>query len=135
MRKIWVKMLVCVVVVAIGTSFAWADDAPEKKERKKGERPSAEAIFKKLDADSNGKITLAELMKSRRYQGDEGEAKANATLAKMDADKSGDLCVKEFTEGLKKAMEGRKGGEGKKGEGKKGGGKRGGGKKGEKKSE
>jgi len=123
MRKFWSTMMVLAVVGVIGVGSAFADDAPKKGEKKR-ERPSLEQIFKKLDADSDGSLTVAELAKSPRLKGD--EAKAKAIIEKMDGNEDGKVCGKEFAGYIKK-MHARhhKHGEHKKGEHKRGEHKRG----------
>lgn len=119
MRKFWSTMLVLAVVGVIGVGSAFADDAPKKGGRKKGERPSLEQIFKKLDANNDGSLTVAELAKSPRLKGDEDKAKA--IIAKMDGDEDGKVSCKEFADHIKKMhAKHRKRGEHKKGERKKG---------------
>jgi hypothetical protein len=109
-------MLVFTLAVFVAAAGAFADDAPKKKEGRK--RPSPDQIFKKLDGDQDGKLTVAELAKSKRIK---DEAKAKEVLARWDANKDGSVCLGEFT----KAMEKRRAERDKKGGPKKGGGKRG----------
>jgi hypothetical protein len=125
MSKLWSCALVFTLAVFVAASGVFAADAPKKKEGRK--RPSPEQIFKKLDGDQDGKLTVAELAKSRRMEGD--EAKAKEILGKMDTNEDGTVCLDEFT----KAMEKRQARGGKKGGPKKGGEKRGGKKGGDKK--
>lgn len=113
MSKLWSCVLVLTLAVFVAVTGVFADDAPKKKEARK--HPSPEQIFKKLDSDQDGKLTVAELAKSRRLNGD--EAKAKEVLGKMDANGDGSVCVVEFT----KAMEKRHAHSGKKGGPKKGG--------------
>ncbi len=108
MLKLWSCVLVVAFAVCVAATGVFADDAPKKKEGRK--HPSPEQIFKKLDGDQDGKLTVAELAKSRRFNGD--EAKAKDALAKMDANGDGSVCVVEFTKAIEKrhAQGGRKGG-------------------------
>ena len=117
MSKLWSCMLVFALVGAVAAAGAFADDAPKKKEGKK--RPSAEQIFKKLDTDQDGKLTVAELAKSKRIK---DEAKAKEVLGRMDADKDGSVSLDEFTKYLAKrhAEHRKKGGHKKEGGEKKG---------------
>lgn len=111
MSKLWSAAAILAVVAFVGS--AYAADAPKKKGDGERKRPSAEQIFKKLDGDKDGKLTVAELKASSRI-GD----KAEATLAKWDTDKNGTVCVKEFGAAFAKRHAERKGGE-KKGDHKK----------------
>ena len=117
MSKLWSCVLVFTLAAFVAVTGVFADDAPKKKEGRK--RPSPDQIFKKLDGDQDGKLTAAELAKSKRLDGD--EAKAEKAIARMDTNKDGSVCLDEFT----KAMEKRQAERGKKGGPKKGGGKRG----------
>ena len=128
-----VVLLAVASVVGLGSAFAADAKKGEKKERK---RPSAEAIFKKLDADKDGKLTAEELVKSPRISDD---AKAKEVVGRMDTNKDGSVCVKEFAAALQKrhAAHSKEGGhkkhDHKKGDHKKGDHKKGDHKKGEKK--
>jgi EF hand len=65
-----------IAVVALVTA-AVADD-PDKAEKKKGKgkgRPTAEMIFKKMDADGDGKVTLEEFKKHEEARAKEWEEK------------------------------------------------------------
>ncbi len=110
MSKLWSSMLILAVALFVVVGPAGAAD--EKKDGKKRERPSAEQIFKKLDADSDGKITADELAKSRRFDGDTD--KAAAAIKRMDTDKNGSVSLEEFTAAIKKHHGDRKRGSGKK---------------------
>jgi len=118
MSRFLSSVVLLAVASVVGLGSAFADDAKkgEKKERK---RPSAEAIFKKLDADKDGKLTAEELVKSPRIS---DEAKAKEIIGRMDTNKDGSVCVKEFAAALQKRHAardkegGRKKGDGKKGE-------------------
>lgn len=125
MSKLWSCVLVFTLAAFVAVTGAFAADAPKKKEGHK--RPSPEQIFKKLDGDQDGKLTAAELAKSKRFDGD--QAKAEQAIARMDTNKDGSVCIVEFT----KALEKRHAEHGKKDGPKKGPGKRGEKKEGEKK--
>ena len=99
MTKFWSIVLVLAVAGIIGAGSAFAADPP-KKERKKGERPSLEQIFKKLDTTADDNLTAEEYAKSRRLKGD--VAKAKEILAKMDGDKDNKVTCKEFCDYIKK---------------------------------
>ena len=71
-------------------------------------RPPPGEIFKKLDTDANGKVSLAEFKAGPRAQKD--PAKAEEIFKRMDKDSSGDLVLEEFARpphGPKKDGEGR----------------------------
>jgi hypothetical protein len=117
MSKLWSCVLVFTLAAFVAVPGVFAADAPKKKEGRK--RPSPEQIFKKLDGDQDGKLTAAELAKSKRLDGD--EAKAKEIVGKMDTNKDGSVCLDEFTKALEKrhAHRGKKDGP-KKGPGKRG---------------
>lgn len=60
----------------------------------KGNRPNPEEIFKKLDADADGSVTLDEFKKSPRAQKD--EAKAEEIYKKIDTNSDGSVTLEEF---------------------------------------
>jgi hypothetical protein len=90
----------------IATPPGRADEpAGQKKNKNKG--PDIEAIFKKLDADNDGKLSSTEFataMQELRKKKEGAEAKkpgkgakrAELLFAKLDADKNGTLSLAEF---------------------------------------
>lgn len=109
MRRLWIMAAAMVAVSFLAAGLLRADDAPKKKEHK---RPSPEQIIKKLDTDESHTLSLEEFSKSPRFKDNaEGAKKA---FMRMDANKDGQVCVKELTEAFKKHHEHHKG-EGKKG--------------------
>jgi Ca2+-binding EF-hand superfamily protein len=60
--------------------------------RKKAEKENA--MFKKLDSDNNGSISLAEFKASPRAQKD--PTKAEQIFKKMDTDSNGGVSLEEF---------------------------------------
>ena len=52
--------------MAIATSFTHAQDAPKGPKKPGKDHPAPEAIFKKLDADSSGSVSLEEFKASKR---------------------------------------------------------------------
>lgn len=112
--KHWIQTL---GILVIASSFAFAQNAP-KKERN---RPNPEAMFKKLDSNGNGSLSLDEFKASP--MGKKNEERATKAFGKMDADSDGSVSLDEF-----KARGPSKGkGKGEKGKGKgKGKGKNGG---------
>ena len=128
MRKFWSAVLVLAVAGIIGAGSAFAADPP-KKERKKGERPSLEQIFKKLDTTADNNLTAEELAESPRLKGDKD--KAAAIIAKM-KDKDGKVTCEAFCNHIKKMhAEHHKKGDAKKGDAKRHEHKKGGAKKGD----
>ena len=83
--------------MAVATSLICAEDAPKgpKGPKKPGKgRPDAEAIFKKLDADSSGSVSLAEFKAGPRAK--ENPEKAEEIFKKIDKDANGELSLAEF---------------------------------------
>ena len=98
--------VVALAATLIVTASSRADEpAGQKKNKKKG--PDIEAIFKKLDADNDGKLSSTEFataMQELRKKKEGAEAKnpakgakrAELLFAKLDADKNGSLSLDEF---------------------------------------
>lgn len=93
------------VILAFAPTARADDKADKKKNKKKG--PDIEAIFKKMDTNSDGKLSPAEFAKAgdelrKKKDGEAAKkpAKANrfgeALFAKLDADKNGSLSLEEF---------------------------------------
>jgi Ca2+-binding EF-hand superfamily protein len=86
----------CVAACVFGLSFssALAADKP------KGEQ-DPEAVFKRMDKNSDGKITLEEFLGKR--EGDKAEQGKKA-FARLDKDSDGNVTLEEFkARGKKKA--------------------------------
>ncbi len=85
-------------IMAIATSLSFAQGPPERAGRPDGQgkppRPEPGKIFAKLDADSDGNVTLEEFKKSPRAQ--ENPTKAEEIFAKIDADSDGNITLEEF---------------------------------------
>jgi Ca2+-binding EF-hand superfamily protein len=65
------------------------------QEKGKGKKPAdPEAMFKKKDGNSDGKVSKEEFTK-----GAKDAAKAEAQFGKLDKDSSGDLSLEEFKAG------------------------------------
>src|SRR5579871_4052805 len=90
-------------VLALGTTLALADDkpaapaapattAPDAKPGKPKQDP--EEMFKKLDTNGDGKLTLDEWMASKRAQKDPDKAKEQ--FQKKDKGNKGYLTLEEF---------------------------------------
>jgi EF hand len=81
--------------MTIATSLICAEDAPKGPKRPgKGGRPMAEEIFKKLDADSSGSVSLDEFKAGPRAK--ENPEKAEEIFKKIDKDSSSDISLEEF---------------------------------------
>lgn len=80
-------------ILAFAASFAFAQEKAPKGP-KSGKRPAPEKIFTKLDADSDGAITLAEFQESR--MGKKNPERAAKGYARMDADSDGKVTLEEF---------------------------------------
>lgn len=87
-------------------SAAYADDKPKSKPGKPKGRPEPEAMFKRLDANSDGKISKDEFSKFaeivRDKAQDKGKAKnadgkiADTMFTRLDTNKDGSLSLEEF---------------------------------------
>ena len=98
-------------ILAIATSLSFAQ-GPQKGPKGEGRppRPQPEKVFAKLDADSDGNVTLEEFKTSPRAQ--ENEAKAEEIFAKIDADSDGNITIEEFKAHRPPHARPRKGGKG-----------------------
>lgn len=89
-------------VLAAAATLGFGQDQPPKGPRGpggpdgpgKGKRPPLEAVFKKLDSDSSGSISLDEFKAGPRAQKD--PAKAEEIFKKIDADSDGSVTLEEF---------------------------------------
>jgi len=71
----WV--LAALVTTALLAGSALGAEAEKGQKKREGhKRPTAEAVFKKLDANGDGKIVLDEFLKGRRAQQNPDRAKA-----------------------------------------------------------
>jgi Ca2+-binding EF-hand superfamily protein len=83
-------------------AFAMIFCAPTMAQDKKGNRPSAEETFKKMDADSNGKVTKEEY--NKYLKADERMSKrleqdpefGNKQFDRMDGNKDGSVSLEEY---------------------------------------
>lgn len=80
--------------LALATSLSYGEEAPAKPEKK---APNPEKMFKKLDTDGNGSISLEEFKASPRGQKD--PAKAEEHFKKLDADSKDGVSLEEFKAG------------------------------------
>lgn len=97
MVRVWTTLVVFAVALAIGSNVALA-----KKEKKEGDKKPAkvEDVFKKLDKDSDGKLSKNEF--SARGKDPE---KAKAAFVKVDANRDGSISMDEFRAFLKRLEE------------------------------
>ncbi len=107
--RIW-SSLIAVAVCLVIAGNAWAQE--EKKGKKKPAR-SPEEIFKKLDKDASGDLTLEEFLGKRK---DAAKTRATDRFKKLDKDGNDKLTLEEFSAkpGRKGKKGGKKGGEEKK---------------------
>lgn len=77
------KLLVFAVVLGLVSPLA-AADKPEKP------KADPEAVFKRLDKDGNGSLSLEE------FRGKRDAAKAEAAFKRMDKDGNGSISLEEF---------------------------------------
>ena len=86
--------------LAIASTLALAEDKPAGKPPGgpggpgKGDRPKPEEIFKHLDTDHNGTLSLKEFLAGPKAQTD--PAKAKEVFAKMDKAGTGEVTLEEF---------------------------------------
>ncbi len=83
------KFLLSVLTVVFAMSSVGLAVAADKKKEKK----DPEAVFKKLDADGDGKLSLAEFVGKKK---DEAATKAGEAFKKKDKDADGSLSLEEF---------------------------------------
>jgi hypothetical protein len=79
-------------IMALAASFSFAEEAPKGPE--KGKRPNPEKLFKKLDADSSGSLSLEEFKASP--MGKRNPDKAEQIFNKMDKDSADGVSLEEF---------------------------------------
>lgn len=77
-------------ILAAAVSLSFGEEAPAKPKA-----PNPEKAFKKLDADSNGSLSLEEFKASPRAK--KNEAKAEEMYKKMDTDSKDGVSLAEFT--------------------------------------
>lgn len=86
--KTYIKVL---SALALATSLSYGEEDAAKPEKK---APDPEKMFKKLDADSSGSLSLEEFKASPRGQKD--PVKAEEIYKKMDADSKDGVSLEEF---------------------------------------
>lgn len=84
------------ILLTLVLGLSAAQGADEKPGRERGERrgPDPERAFKRLDANSDGKVTLEEFKAGPAGKRD--ATKAEEIFKKIDADGSGDVTLEEF---------------------------------------
>ncbi len=102
----WIMAALVTTVLLAGSALAAEGEKGEKK-REGRQPPSVEDVFKKLDADSDGKVTLEEFLKSPRAQ--QNKERATAFFKKMAGD-DGVLTLEELKAAREKARQPREGG-------------------------
>ncbi|SFI48722.1 EF-hand domain-containing protein [Planctomicrobium piriforme] len=90
MKKLTLSLLTVLSLSAF-SSFAMA--------QADGEKPDLDATFKKMDKDSDGKVTQEEFLGKK--EGDKLE-KAKTLFSKLDKDSDGKLTLEEFKDRKKK---------------------------------
>lgn len=73
------------------------------------ERAERELIFKRFDANGDGKISLSELSDALRALGSVSDDEIRAMLSDIDSDKDGDIGFAEFMAFSKKSAGGQPG--------------------------
>ena len=86
--------LVSLGVLAVAASFAFAQDPPNESHAGPGKRPSPGQLFKKLDTNGDGVLSLDEFKASPLGQKD--AAKAEEIYQKMDTQADGKVTFEEF---------------------------------------
>lgn len=99
----YMKIIICMFgALALAVSLSFAQDAPadpaqepgKKGGPDKGRRPNPEALFKKLDTNADGSLTLDEFKAGPL--GKKDPAKAEAAFKKLDGDADGKVTLDEF---------------------------------------
>ena len=93
-------MKTCIYTIsslALAASISFAQEGPKGPKGPggpKGPRPNLEEIFKKLDADSSGSVSLDEFKAAPRAQ--KNPERAEGVFKKIDEDSDGALTLEEF---------------------------------------
>jgi hypothetical protein len=79
-------------IMALAASFSFAEEAPKGPD--KGKRPNPEKLFKKLDTDNTGSLSLDEFKASPMAK--RNPEKAEQIFNKMDKDSADGVSLEEF---------------------------------------
>ncbi len=100
-----------------------AEETPESKEREKGPKgggehghPDAEEVFKRIDSDGNGSISIKELADSKRFE-DADRKELGAAFLEKDLNNDGSIGLHEFQKTFGSHHDGPRGPKGRHGEG------------------
>jgi Ca2+-binding EF-hand superfamily protein len=104
-------ILMCAVVGVVFTA-ATASAQDEKKKEKKAKGPVAEKLMKRLDADSDGKLTEAEYLKISKKDDAETLERIKKRFTKVDGDGDGSVTLAELTASMAKKPKADKAAEG-----------------------
>lgn len=85
------KITALLFALLLGASMTYAADAEKPKTEGDKPKPSPEEMFKKKDANGDGKVSKEEFLK-----GAKDAAKAEAAFTAKDKDKDGFLTKEEF---------------------------------------
>jgi hypothetical protein len=83
-----------IAAMAVATTLSFGEEGQKPKGPGKGKRPNAERIFKRLDTNGDGSLSLEEFKAGPRAQ--KNPEKAEQIFAKMDSDSSGGVSLEEF---------------------------------------
>lgn len=100
MSRFTLRMSVAAMALAIGFGPAWAEEAKKPEDKGQG----VENLFKKKDANGDGKLSPEEFKKDLP---EAAQARADARFKKLDTNNDGSLSLDEFKAGMSKAAEGK----------------------------
>lgn len=87
--------LITLGALAFATSITFAEPPAEAPEANgKGKKPTPEEVFAKLDANSDGNVSLEEFKQSPKAK--KNEAKAGEMFLKIDGNSDGNITLEEF---------------------------------------
>jgi hypothetical protein len=81
-------------MLAVATALCYGQEGEKPKGPGKGKHPKAEQVFKKIDTNGDGSLSLEEFKAGPRAQ--KNPEKAEQIFKKMDADSSGGVSLEEF---------------------------------------
>lgn len=91
------KITALLFALLLGASMTYAADAPKKPAEGDKPKPNPEEVFKKKDANGDGKLSKEEFTK-----GAKDAAKMEERFTALDKDKDGSVSKEEFTAAPKK---------------------------------